>query len=256
VQSGESLWTIAQNNQIKMDDLIRANPSINPEKLKIDQEVSLIVPKPLITVVTKELKEYSVEIPFEVAYEDNSNIYKGESSVKKAGTKGEKKVQAEIIKENGVETTRVILKEEVLSQPSTKVVYKGTKEAPPRIGTGSFIRPSRGSITSSFGRRWGRMHEGIDIGMPVGSEVKASDGGKVIFAGRKDAYGLCVIIDHGGNMTTLYAHNSKLLVSKGDKVFQGEMIAKSGNTGRSTGPHLHFEIRINGTPVNPIKHLN
>jgi murein DD-endopeptidase MepM/ murein hydrolase activator NlpD len=255
VQSGESLWSIAQTNQVKMDDLIRANPSINPDKLKINQEVSLVVPKPLITVITKETKEYSVDIPFEVAYEDNSNIYKGESSVKKAGTKGEKFVQAEIVKENGVETERIIVKEEVLSQPSTKIVYKGTKEPPPRIGTGSFIRPSRGNVTSPFGKRWGRMHEGIDYGMPVGTDVKASDGGKVIYAGRKDAYGLCVIIDHGGNMTTLYAHNSKLLVSKGDKVFQGQLIAKSGNTGRSTGPHLHFEIRINGTPVNPAKYV-
>ncbi len=255
VQNGESLWTIAKSNQIKIDDLIRANPKISPDKLKINQEVSLIVPKPLITVITKEVKEYSIKIPFEVAYEDNATIYKGESSVKKAGANGEKMVKAEIVKENGVETTRVILEESVVSQPSTKVVYKGIKDPPPRIGTGSLQRPSRGKVTSEFGRRWGNRHEGIDIGMPVGSEVKAADGGKVIFSGQKGAYGLCIIIDHGGNIETLYGHNSKLLVKKGDKVFKGQAIAKSGNTGRSTGPHLHFEVRVNGTPVNPRKHV-
>lgn len=254
VQPGDSLWSIAETNQVNVDDLVRANPKINPDKLKIDQEISLIVPKPLITVVTKEIKEYALEIPFEVTYEDNSSIYKGESSVKKAGVKGEKLVQAEIIKENGVETNRVILKEEIKSQPSTKIVYKGTKDPPPRIGTGSFIRPSRGGkITSKFGTRWGRMHTGIDIGMPTGTAILASDGGIVTYAATKDAYGLCVIIDHGGTYSTLYGHNSKLLVKKGDKVFQGQVIAKSGNTGRSTGPHLHFEVRVNGVPINPTK---
>lgn len=256
VEKGENYWLIAQNYNISVDNLIQANPKVNPERLQIGQEISLIVPKPLISVVTKEVAEYSEAIAYEVEYEESSRYYKGEFSVKKSGKKGERQVVAEIYKENGIEKERVVVEETILSDPVTKVVYKGTKNPPPRIGTGTFNRPtSRGVLTSPFGMRWGRRHTGIDIGIPIGTPVKAADGGVVIFAGTKGGYGKCVIIDHGANMSTLYGHNSKLLVSKGDKVFKGQTISKSGNTGVSTGPHLHFEVRKNNVPVNPSSYV-
>ena len=93
------------------------------------------------------------------------------------------------------------------------------------------------------------------MGCPVGSNVLAADGGTVTYAGYSGAYGYLVIIDHQNGMETRYAHNSSLLVSKGDKVYQGQHIAESGNTGRSTGPHCHFEIRVNGVAKNPINYL-
>ena len=99
------------------------------------------------------------------------------------------------------------------------------------------------------------MHNGIDIGIPIGTPVKAADGGTVQFSGRMGTYGNLVIIDHGEGFTTYYGHNSQNLVSKGDKVHKGQTIAMSGNTGRSTGPHLHFEVRKFGAPVNPTNYL-
>ena len=126
------------------------------------------------------------------------------------------------------------------------------------MGTGVLGYPgSRGVITSEFGVwRSYRRHTGIDIGLDVGSSIKAADGGVVTFAGYNSSYGKYIIIDHGGNMTTLYAHNSKLTVGKGEKVYKGQLIALSGNTGYSTGPHLHFEVRINGVPKNPRNYVN
>lgn len=256
IQEGENLWLIAKKYQIPIDTLIAANPGINPEKVKINQKISLIVPKPLISVACKEVKEYNEAIPFEVAYEESGNIYKGESAVKRAGVQGERFVKAEVVTVNGRETARKILEEKVSKEPVGKIVVKGTKNPPPKIGSGTFIRPtSRGSLTSRFGTRWGRAHEGIDVGLPIGSSVKASDGGKVTFSGYKNGYGYCVIINHGGGLSTLYGHNSKLLVKVGQSVFQGQEIAKSGNTGRSTGPHLHFEVHKNGRPVNPLNYV-
>lgn len=257
IQQGENLWLIAKKYHISMDTLIAANPGINPEKVKINQKISLLVPKPLISVACKEVKEYNEAIPFEVAYEESGGIYKGESTVKRAGVQGERFVKAEVICINGKEVERKVLEEKISKNPIGKIVVKGTKNPPPKIGSGKFNWPtSRGSVTSKFGSRWGRMHEGIDIGLPIGTPIKASDGGKVTFSGYKNGYGLCVIINHGGGYSTLYGHNSKNLVKAGQSVFQGQEIAKSGNTGRSTGPHLHFEVQKNGNAVNPMTYLN
>lgn len=257
VAKGENFWTIASQYNVTVSSLVAANPDIKPERIQIGQKISLTVPKPLITVVTVEEAEYIENIQFAVEYKDDSSLYKGESRTAKSGKSGEREVIAQIIKSNGVEKARVIVSEKILKEPVTKIVAKGTKNPPPKIGTGTFARPtSRGVVTSGFGLRWGRRHNGIDIGMPIGTPVKASDGGVVIFSGTKSGYGKVVMIDHGANKVSLYAHNSVLLVKKGDKVFKGQQITKSGNTGISTGPHLHFEIRVNGTPVNPTKYVN
>lgn len=121
--------------------------------------------------------------------------------------------------------------------------------------------PGYYKITSEYGYRTHpilkkkKLHTGIDIAVPSGSNVIAANSGKVIFSGYNGGYGYAVIIDHGGKISTLYAHNSKLLVKVGDKVEKGDVIAKSGNTGLSTGPHLHFEVRVNGDHVDPMKYL-
>lgn len=128
-------------------------------------------------------------------------------------------------------------------------------------GTGRFSFPSDGSITSSFGSRlhpilgYRRFHAGIDFGATHGSTIRAADSGTVIFAGWYGGYGKAVIIDHGNGLTTMYAHASELLVSEGQGVQRGQAIAAVGSTGLSTGPHLHFEVRQNGEPVNPIAYL-
>jgi murein DD-endopeptidase MepM/ murein hydrolase activator NlpD len=128
-------------------------------------------------------------------------------------------------------------------------------------GTGQMSYPSDGEITSSFGFRvhpilgYTRFHSGIDFGVDYGSPIRAADSGVVIFAGWYGGYGQAVIIDHGSSITTLYAHTSELYVSEGQTIQRGQVIAAVGSTGLSTGPHLHFEVRLNGEPVDPMKYL-
>jgi murein DD-endopeptidase MepM/ murein hydrolase activator NlpD len=117
------------------------------------------------------------------------------------------------------------------------------------------IWPVSGPVTSPFGYRWGRLHAGIDIAVPVGTPIHAAASGTVALAGWVDGYGNYTCIDHGGGLATCYAHQSSLAVSIGTHVTQGQVIGYSGNTGHSTGPHLHFEVRINGTPVDPLGYL-
>ncbi len=265
VEKGENFWFIAENYGIPVDNLLRANPSVVPERLQIGQEISLIVPKPLITVVGVEEKIYSEKIAYEIEYEDSSDYYQGDFRIKISGAYGEMEIVAEVYKENGLEAYREIVSETVVKEPKTRVVYRGTKDPPPRIGTGTFSYPfdtSRGRVTSTFGNRFHPiyrrtiMHTGIDVAMPTGSLIYAADGGKVVEVGYSGGYGLMVKIDHGENIETLYAHLSDTYVSVGDMVFKGEKIALSGNTGTSTGPHLHFEVRKIGNPINPTNYLS
>jgi murein DD-endopeptidase MepM/ murein hydrolase activator NlpD len=151
--------------------------------------------------------------------------------------------------------------DEAYSEQLTQIIQGLTNKNAPAKGTGHFIWPVRGPITSPFGMRINPVthkysgHTGIDIGVPYGTPIDAADGGTVIFAGWNVAYGNMTVIDHGGGFATMYAHQSKQLVSVGDHVTQGQIIGYIGTTGWSTGPHLHFEIRVDGTPVNPMKYL-
>ncbi|MCL5942558.1 MAG: peptidoglycan DD-metalloendopeptidase family protein [Actinobacteria bacterium] len=128
-------------------------------------------------------------------------------------------------------------------------------------GTGRLIWPVIGRISSPFGYRvhpiFGvrKMHTGLDISAGMGVPIKAADSGTVVYAGWRGGYGKAVVISHGGGLTTLYAHQSQILVGVGDAVEKGEVIGKVGSTGYSTGPHLHFEVRVNGTPVDPMGYL-
>lgn len=258
VKNGDVLGAIAETNRMSLSQLYAANPGIQSKKyLKIGDQLNLVVPVPLLNVKTVERITYAESVPYETVNEKTANLYKGETSVKVRGVNGEKKIVAEVVKVNGQETSRKILEQKVAKQPVSRVLAVGTKVAPPTIGSGKFSKPVSRSYTvsSPFGSRWGRLHTGIDLAMPTGSPVLASDGGKVVFAGSQSSYGKLIVIEHGGNLESYYAHNSKLLVKKGDKVFKGQKIALSGNSGRSTGPHLHFEIRVNGIPKNPKKYV-
>lgn len=256
VETGENFWTISQKYQISVEDLELANPGITPEKLQIGTKVSLMVPASLVTVRTVEKAVYEEKIPFEVVYQEDANTYKGVNTVKATGSNGQREVIANVVRENGIEISRDILSEKIVSEPTTKVVVQGTKARPATVGSGTLARPvSRGTITSPFGTRWGRRHNGIDVGLSIGTAIKAADGGTVVFAGYDGGYGYTVRISHGSGMVTVYAHNSKLQVKKGDKVFKGQQIALSGNSGSSTGPHLHFEVRVNDVPMNPTKYI-
>ena len=122
-------------------------------------------------------------------------------------------------------------------------------------GSGVLGWPVSGPVTSGFGVRWGRMHEGIDIAVGEGTPVRAAAAGTVIYAGWMSGYGNLVAVDHGNGLSTAYAHNSSLAVSVGQSVAAGEIVSYSGNTGNSTGPHVHFEVRVDGSAVDPLGYL-
>ncbi|MBA2133158.1 murein hydrolase activator EnvC family protein [Capillibacterium thermochitinicola] len=150
--------------------------------------------------------------------------------------------------------------EETSRQIEAEIKRRQQKEA---MGTGKLIwpLPVKGRISSPFGERMHpilkqkRFHSGIDIAVPTGTDVLAADRGRVMISGWNGGYGYFIVIDHGNGLATAYAHNSRLLVKEGDVVAQGQVIAKSGSTGLSTGPHLHFEVRKEGAPVDPAGYL-
>ena len=123
------------------------------------------------------------------------------------------------------------------------------------VSAGGLIWPTAGRVTSEYGYRWGRMHQGIDIGAGTGTPIRAAKAGEVIFAGTQGGYGRTVVISHGGGFSTLYAHQSSIAASDGQSVERGQVIGYVGNTGNSTGPHLHFETRVNGSAQNPRRYL-
>ena len=198
-----------------------------------------------------------------VEVQDDS-MYQGESKVLDAGVPGEQIVNADIAYLNGVEQERTVLSTQVTREATNKVIAVGTKVRPSWLPNGYFIWPVYGRITSYFGYRsiFGSYsyHGGIDIATSYGTNIAAADGGTVVFAGRATgsmwSYGNLVIVDHGNGKQTYYGHCSSVLVSAGDKVYQGQPIAKVGSTGRSTGNHCHFEVKINGTSVNPLSYLS
>jgi murein DD-endopeptidase MepM/ murein hydrolase activator NlpD len=130
-----------------------------------------------------------------------------------------------------------------------------SSSGPSTPSSAGLIWPASGPVTSPFGFRWGRMHEGIDIGASYGSAIHAAAGGTVIYCGWESGYGNLTVIDHGGNLATAYGHQSSIAVTCGQQVSQGQVIGYVGSTGHSTGPHLHFEVRINGSPVDPMGYL-
>ena len=125
----------------------------------------------------------------------------------------------------------------------------------PAPSASGLIWPVDGILTSGFGYRWGRMHEGIDIAVPEGTPIRAAASGTVILASYSGGYGNYTCMDHGGGLSTCYGHQSGFAVSSGSSVSQGDTIGYSGNTGTSTGPHLHFEVRVNGAAVDPLGYL-
>ena len=170
--------------------------------------------------------------------------------MRQEGAAGHHQVTALITRKNSTETGREIIAETVLAEPVPQIIEKGTKIPP------TYMKPlSGGRFTSGFGRRWGRMHQGVDWACPVGTAIMASCGGTVIQAGWYGGYGNCITIRHPDGRMTRYGHLSKILVSSGQSVSQGQKIGLSGNTGRSTGPHVHFELFIGGSQVNPLNYI-
>jgi murein DD-endopeptidase MepM/ murein hydrolase activator NlpD len=163
------------------------------------------------------------------------------------------RAEADLLAESASITSQI---RSLASKPSFQRVLKST---------GSFMWPISGRINSGFGYRFHPIHHrtilhtGLDIGGPNGGAIHAADGGQVIWAGWKGGYGKTIMINHGNkngrNLVTLYGHMSRLAVSSGQSVSKGQVVGYEGSTGYSTGPHLHFEVRVDGAPVNPLGYL-
>lgn len=259
VKTGDTLYEIAINLNITIDKIVEMNSNLlkNSEStLHVGDKLYITIPEPELSVKRTQTQYYEEIYDAEVQYIDNDEWYTTKQEVRQQPSSGFRKVVVEESYVNDDEVTRTILKEEVLKEAVAKIVERGTKVPP------TYIRPlTGGRLTSKFGYRnrptagASSNHAGVDLATPTGTTIKASSGGKVTHAGWASGYGYLVTIKHPDGNETRYGHLSKVLVSVGQTVKQGQTIAKSGNTGISTGPHLHFEIRVNGTPVDPFKYI-
>ncbi len=255
VVAGDSLYKVAKRFGLKLKELLEINSHIDEDDyLQIGDELTVKVAVPELSVEYKEQLSYNenYNLPVEYIYDDSK--YNTYSKVEKKAVTGVRDVVAMVTYVNGKETEREIISEVVSKKAVAKVVRIGTKTPP------TLVKPlTGGRISSRFGWRTLRgerdYHKGVDWAVPTGTAIRAAGTGTVISAGWNGSYGYCVIIQHADGKETRYAHLSKILVKKGEKVKQSQKIALSGNTGNSTGPHLHFEVRVNGTPVNPLKYV-
>ncbi|NLT58633.1 MAG: peptidoglycan DD-metalloendopeptidase family protein [Clostridiales bacterium] len=256
IQPGDLMGTIAPRFDMTVAQLKALNPTVDERRLREGNELVVSRATPFLTIKAVKQLQYSEPIPFQREVQSDSSMYTYESKIKVKGQEGLISVVAEVCEIDGIEISRQELTRTVLNEPVTQVEIKGTKTPPATAPTGSFRQPVVGGVvTSRFGLRRGSQHTGIDIGLPVGTTIVAADGGTVTFAGWSGSYGYIVKISHGSSTETWYAHCSAMLVSAGDQVAKGQPIARVGNTGRSTGPHLHFEVRIGGRAVNPAPYI-
>ncbi len=251
VQPGDTLSVIANSRGYYVDEVLALNPGLTRDAtLHLGDEIVISVPEPELSVLTTEQSTYEEDYDAETQYIENDSWYTTQQVVRQEAVPGHHEVTVLTTSRNGAETSREMVSENVITEPVPEIIEKGTQTPP------TYIKPiTGGTLTSTFKWRWGRMHKGIDWAVPKGTAVRASCGGTVVSAGWSGGYGNCITIRHPDGKQTRYGHLSKILVSAGQKVDQGQKIALSGNTGRSTGPHVHFEIIVNGSQVNPLKYL-
>ena len=258
VTSGDSYYSIAEKYDLSVEALMKLNPGYDPKILRVGDVLTISNAVPYLTVVNVERQRYVQDVPYEVEYTDDASMYQGEYKITSPGVYGKADMTANVTYINGEETEREVVASVTLSQPVTEQQLRGTKERPTWYPTGSFSWPCTGILTSRFGYRsllGSTYHSGIDIGNSYGTSIYASDGGTVTYSGWMSGYGYLIIIDHGNGYQTYYGHNSRLVASLGQKVHKGQLIARMGSTGRSTGNHCHFGVKFNGTFVNPLNYL-
>lgn len=259
VQAGDTLSEISISVGIPMETIVEMNGHILDNvnsTLNIGDELIITVPEPELSVVWTSREHYEEIYEAEIIYIPNDEWYTTQMVTLQEPSAGYREVVADITYENEDEINRNIIKEEVIMEAVPKIVERGTIVPP------TYVKPiSGGRLSSRFGRRTAptagasTYHKGVDWATPVGTPVYASSGGTVAKAGWGSGYGYVVYINHPDGRQTRYAHLSKVQVSVGQTVSQGDKIALSGNTGVSSGPHVHFEILIGGKQVNPLDYL-
>lgn len=260
VEDGDCWSVIAQDNNMTSDELLRLNPGYDIERLNVGDVLVISNAVPFLTVRATQMEYYEEDIPYEVEYVDDNTMWEGDTRVISQGAYGKANTSAKVTYEAVTEVEREIITQDIFLEPVTEIQARGTLERPTWAPTGSFRWPTSGTLTSRYGYRkifgGSSFHGGIDIANSYGTDVVAADGGIVTYAGwNSGGYGKLVQIDHQNGYVTYYGHNSSILVSVGDKVYKGQHIAEMGSTGRSTGNHCHFEVRVNGERDNPLNYL-
>jgi len=266
VQAGDCLWTIARAYDLRVVDLVAANPELESEDLDLGQVLNLASPTPLINVMVTVEKKVTEPVSFPVEVKETDERLRGFRKVEQEGKPGSREVTYQIVRQNELTLEENILAEQIVQEPVKQVVLQGTGAAlasrgssgssvSSAGGSGRLAWPLRGGITSSYGNRRGGFHTGMDINGNTGDSIRAAEDGRVTEAGWGGGYGKMIVVNHGGGVLTRYAHCSSLNVKVGERVTQGEVIARVGSTGRSTGSHLHFEVIVGGKTVNPSKYL-
>lgn len=254
VQEGDCISCIAAKFDIPKQVIYQNNDWIVNDMIKVGEELDLTVLQPELSVKTVELEQEVQQINYRTDYEYDDTMKMGQSEVLQEGQPGKKLVTFKLTSVNGMLEKEELVNEEVIVEPIPAVVVKGTKIIKGE-GTGNFDWPvNNPTLTSSYGIRWGTMHKGIDL-VSSDRDILAADNGEVIFAGRKSGYGNAVILDHHNGYTTLYGHLDEIDVTVGTKLEKGDKLGVMGNTGNSTGTHLHFEIIENGNHQNPLNYL-
>ena len=264
VASGDTLWSIAEKNGYTVAELRTANPAVaNTDNLSVGMELSLMRPQKLLNVSSERVIEVTETLTHETQTITDDSMYSDQTVVRQKGSDGERKSTIQINYINGAEVSRETLSQVVTVEPVTEIIVKGTQKRPSNVSARGYLRPvNGGTITSGFGRRnrptagASSYHYGIDIGVGYGTPIMATRAGRVTYAGWNGGYGYMVQIDHGDGVVTRYGHCSRVLVSTGQYVSQGAQIALVGSTGVSTGNHLHFEVRVNGTAQDPRNYVN
>ncbi|MCL2121879.1 MAG: peptidoglycan DD-metalloendopeptidase family protein [Clostridiales bacterium] len=261
VSKGESYWSIARKHDMTVEELVMINAA-DINKLQIGDILKLNTTQPLLSVMLTIEVIREEDIPFGTTYRDNADLWEGQNTVYKNGVVGKKAVTYEVAQINGLAVEEVALSEEVLSNPVDRIMNRGTKyiaasRSDPSVTSSAGLSWPAGSTTinSRFGSRGRGFHGGIDIKASSGDPIYSAAAGTVISAARYYDYGNRVVIDHGNGLATWYAHLQEIKVSVGQVVGHQELIGLAGTTGRVTGPHLHFEVRIDGQAVNPEHYL-
>lgn len=259
VVSGDTLSGIAMKTNLTIDQIIEMNETIETENstIRIGDMIIITVPQPELSVAWSEQVYYEEDYEAPIEYVLNDEWYTTTEVVLQEPSAGYRKVVAILEYQDLKEMNRTILSDELVREAIPKIVEKGTKIPP------TYIKPiSGGRLSSPFGARTSprrgasSYHKGVDWSTPNGTSCVASSAGTVAKAGWASGYGYVIYINHIDGRQTRYAHLSKIYVSAGQYVSQGERIALTGNTGVSTGPHLHFEMLIGGSQVNPIPYLD
>ncbi len=256
VEEGETIESLAGTFGVEPVSIFNEDNTEVAETVEQGDKVCIHEEVTPVSVKMVEAGRMKETIDYETIKKESDDYYKGDTYTKQEGVKGIQIFEGTVTKVGGEVTKRDADSIETIRKKKDKIILVGTAERPKTAPTGTYAMPIQNyRFSSGFGYRWGRLHSGVDLAAPTGTPIYASDGGTVQRAGWYAGYGLCVEINHENGRMTRYGHCSQLLVNVGDKVYQGQNIALVGNTGHSFGSHLHFEINLNGSPVNPVPYL-